>query len=41
MPTKRKSKNDKKAKGHYNKYKKGGQHRSDNVKIINEKQPNQ
>ena len=37
MPDRRRTKNDKKAKGRYNKYKKGGRHRSDNIKIVNEK----
>jgi hypothetical protein len=32
---KRKSKNDKKAKGRYNRFKKGGQFRSSNVSISN------
>ena len=32
----RKNKNDKKAKARYNKYKKGGQFRSSNVKLSNE-----
>ena len=32
---KRKSKNDKKAKGRFNKYKKGGKFRSSNVILVN------
>lgn len=35
MPDRRRTKNDKKVKGRFNKYKKGGRHRSDNIKIIN------
>ena len=38
IPGKRKSKNDKRAKGRYNKYKKGGKYRSDNVVISNKSQ---
>ena len=39
FPDKRKSKNDKKAKGRYNKYKKGGRHRSDNIVVSNNPPP--
>lgn len=35
--SRRKSKNDKRAKGRYNKYKKGGQFRSSNVKLSNKR----
>ena len=37
MPERRKSKNDKKAKGRFNRFKRGGQFRSANVIISNEK----
>lgn len=37
MPSKRKSKNDKKAKARYNKYKRGGSQRSANIEIKNER----
>jgi len=35
--SKRKTKRDKKAKGHYNKFKKGGRHRSSKIDISNNK----
>jgi len=35
MPSFRKTKQDKKAKARYNKYKKGGYHRSTNIRIKN------
>ncbi len=31
----RKNKNDKRAKSKFNKYKKGGKHRSDNLQVVN------
>lgn len=37
MPSYRKSKNDKRAKGRFNKYKKGGRFRSSNVEETKEK----
>ncbi|MEI6850025.1 MAG: hypothetical protein WCK29_03225 [archaeon] len=37
---KRKSKNDKKAKGRYNRFKKGGQFRTSNVSISNDRDKN-
>jgi hypothetical protein len=37
VPCSRKSKNDKKAKGRYSKYKKGGGNRSANIKLSNSK----
>jgi hypothetical protein len=37
LPSFRKSKRDKKAKGRFNKYKKGGHHRADNVVLTNNK----
>lgn len=40
MPSKRKSKNDRKAKARYNKYKRGGQHRVDGFVLSNKRQGN-
>lgn len=41
FPDKRKTKRDKKAKMRYNKYKRGGRHRSDNIQMNNKNPPSQ
>lgn len=36
-PDRRKSKNDKRAKARFNRFKRGGQFRSSNIQVVNEK----